>query len=302
MDNIKSKIVITGGLGFIFSHVTEYFVKKGWEVIVIDDLSEGSHPEIVDGSFRFIEQDCANTKIQDVIIQENPDYIIHASAISSVDFSIKDPEYTLKQNILSTVNVFEAARFCNNLKKLLYVSTDEVYGECDELKDETSIIFPKNPYSASKAVGSLLRLAYDNTYFGIKNKTCETRFCNVFGERQDNRKILPLIKESIETGKVLPLHNGGGAYREYIYVKNIPPLMELLLEKGDRTYNVTLNEGFTVSELINKCQEITGKTIKTTESHRPGMDMKYQMDSTRLKELGWKPLYTFEEGIKKYLC
>lgn len=302
MDNTKPKIVITGGMGFIFSHVSEYFVNKGWEVIVIDDLSVGSHPEIKNDKFKLVEMDCANTSVQDLIITENPDYIIHAAAISSVDFSIKDPEYTLKQNILSTINIFEAARFCRNLKKLLYVSTDEVYGECDDLKDETSIIFPKNPYSASKAVGSLLRLAYDNTFLDIKNKTCETRFCNVFGDRQDNRKILPIIKECIETGKVLPLHNGGGAYREYIYVKNIPPLMELLLEKGDRTYNVTLNEGFTVTELIKKCEEVTGKKIEVTESHRPGMDMKYQMDATRLKDLGWKPLFTFEEGLKEYLC
>lgn len=111
MDNTKYKVVITGGLGFIFSHVTEYFVKKGWDVLVIDDQSVGSHPEIINDSFRYLELDCADTKVQDVIIKENPDYIIHASAISAVDFSIQDPEYTLKQNILSIINVFEGARF-----------------------------------------------------------------------------------------------------------------------------------------------------------------------------------------------
>lgn len=301
MDNTKYKVVITGGLGFIFSHVTEYFVKKGWDVLVIDDQSVGSHPEIINDSFRYLELDCADTKVQDVIIKENPDYIIHASAISAVDFSIQDPEYTLKQNILSIINVFEGARFCTNLKKLLYVSTDEVYGECEEKKNEGDIIFPKNPYAASKAVGSLLRLAYDNTYQHMKDKTCETRFCNVFGNRQDNRKILSVIKESLETGKKVPIHNGGTGYREYIYVKNIPPVIDLLLEKGDRTYNVTLNEGFTVDQLVQRCQDLTGKTVETTESHRPGMDMIYQMDASRLKELGWEPLYTFDEGIREYL-
>lgn len=297
----KTKIIITGGLGFIFSWVVEYFVKKGWHVIVIDDLSVGSHREIIDGSFAFYEKDCVDFSTQDLIVREDPDYIVHASAISDVDFSIQDPEFTLKQNILSSINVFEAARFCPNLKKLLYVSTDEVYGECDTLKTESDIIFPKNPYSASKAVGSLLRLAYDNTYNFLKDKTCETRFCNVFGDRQDTRKILPKIKEAIEQDSVIPVHNQGKGYREYIYIKNIPPVIDLLLEKGDRTYNVTTNDGFTVSELIKKCSEITGKEIKTTESHRPGMDMKYQMDNSRLVELGWKPLYTFEEGIKEYL-
>lgn len=301
MEHTQPKIVITGGLGFIFSHVTEYFVKKGWDVYVIDDLSMGSHPEIVDGSFTFIEFDCAETKVQDIICKINPEYIIHAAAISAVDFSIKDPELTLKQNILANINVFEAARFCDNLKKFLYVSTDEVYGECEYKKDEGDIIFPKNPYAASKAVGSLLRLAYDNTYQSIKDKTCETRFCNVFGHRQDNRKILSVIKEAIETGKTVPVHNGGTGSREYIYIKNIPPLIDLILEKGDRVYNVTLNDSFTVNELIAKAKEITGVDIKTTESHRPGMDEKYQMTSDRVKELGWKPLYSFEEGLAEYL-
>lgn len=301
MESIKPKICITGGVGFIFSHVTEYFVKKGWDVLVIDDLSEGSHPEIIDGSFRFIQMDCADTKVQDVIIAEQPDYIIHAAAISDVDFSIRDPEYILKQNINANINIFEGARFCHKLKKLLYVSTDEVYGECEVRKTEADIIFPRNPYSLSKAMGSLARLAYDNTYLSIKDKTCETRFCNVFGGRQDPRKILGRIKKSLEDDTAIPVHNGGTGYREYIYVKNIPPLLDMLLEKGDRVYNVTLNDGFTVQDLIKKCSEVVGKEIQTTEAHRPGMDEKYQMNNTRIKELGWTPLYTFEEGLKEYL-
>ena len=301
MVNTQPKLVITGGLGFIFSHVTEYFVKKGWQVIVLDDLSMGSHKEIVDGSFTFYEIDCASEVVQDIIIKENPDYIIHAAAISDVDYSIRNPDTLLKQNILANINVFEAARFCSNLKKLMYVSTDEVYGECEVLKSETDIIFPKNPYSASKATGSLLRIAYDNTYLTIKDKTCETRFCNVFGGRQDTRKILSRIKKSIEDETAVPVHNGGTGYREYIYIKNIPPLLDMLLEKGHRVYNVTTNDGFTVQELIKKCSEVVGKPILTTESHRPGMDERYQMDNSRIKELGWTPLYTFEEGLREYL-
>lgn len=301
MESTKPKLVITGGVGFIFSSVTEHFVRKGWDVLVLDDLSEGSHPEIIDGSFRFIEMDCASTDVQDLIITENPEYIIHAAAISDVDFSIRDPEYTMKQNTDASINVFEAARFCSNLKKLLYVSTDEVYGECEVKKDETDIIFPRNPYSASKAFGSLLRLAYDNTYFSMQGKTCETRFCNVFGKRQDSRKVLARIKQSLEDGSPIPVHNGGTGYREYIYVKNIPPLLDMLLEKGDRVYNVTLNDGYTVENLIKKCSEVTDKEITITEAHRPGMDAIYQMDSTRVRELGWTPLYTFEEGLKEYL-
>lgn len=306
METTKPKLLITGSLGFIFSHVAEYFIQKGWYVIGLDDLSVGSHPELllewgVYENFKFIQIDCADINTQDVIIQEEPDYIIHASAISAVDFSIKDPEYTLRQNCLSTINVFEGARHLKNLKKLLIVSTDEVYGECEERKTEDAIIFPRNPYAISKAFNSIMRTGYDNTYLTIKDKTCETRFCNVFGERQDDRKVLSRIKKSLEEDTPIPVQNGGKGKREYIYIKNIPPVIELLLEKGDRTYNVTTNDLYSVNELTKKCEEVTGKVAKTTEAHRPGMDMIYQMDNTRLKELGWKPLYTFQEGLKEYL-
>lgn len=307
MENTKRKIIITGGLGFIFSHVTEYFLKKGYKVVVIDDLSAGSHPELLpqlseNKNFKFYEMDVADYGVVDMIIKEQPDYIIHAASISDVDFSIKDPNFTVKTNVLGMINVFEAARQLPDLIKLLYVSTDEVYGECEYKKSEEDIIFPKNPYAVSKAFGSLLRLGYDNTYQTLKKKTCETRFCNVFGERQDERKVLSRIKKSLAENTPIPVQNGGKGYREYIYVKNIPPVVDLILQKGWRTYNVTLNDGFTVEELIKKAEEATGLFAKTTEAHRPGMDMKYQMTSDRLiNELGWQPLYSFEEGLREYL-
>lgn len=296
-----SKVLITGGLSFIFSHVTEYFVKKGYEVVVIDNESVGSHPEIIDGSFKYYKLDVESPEAREIIVYEQPDYIIHAAAISDVDYSINNPDDTLQKNNQATINVFEAARRCPELKKLVYISTDEVYGECEHRKTEDEIIFPKNPYSCSKAFGSLVRLTYDNSYHELKDKTAETRFCNVFGDRQDTRKIMPLIKKALQTGESIPLHNEGTGFREYIHVSNIPPAVELVMLKGDRVYNVTLNDGLTVHQLIQKAEEVTGKTIKTHATNRPGMDLKYQMDNTRIKELGWVPLTTFEEGLKQYL-
>ena len=228
----KPKILITGGLGFIFSHVTEYFVRKGWKVVVIDNLSDGSHPEIVDGSFVHHNMHMAEPEVMDLILKENPDYVIHAAGISDVDYSIREPYRTLKKNAYGIFHAFEACRNLPNLKKFIYVSTDEVYGECEELKSETDILAPRNPYSASKAIGSLLHIAYENTYPTLKGKIAETRFCNVFGPRQDTRKILPIIKRALETGEPVPVFDVGGSYREYIYVVNIPPAVELILEKG----------------------------------------------------------------------
>jgi len=296
------KVLITGGLGFIFSHVTEYMVAKGYEVVVIDNLSEGSHPEIENGKFKLYQEDATTSRAYDIILFENPHYIIHAAAYSDVDGSIKKPVKIFNNNFDSTLNVFEAARKCSNLRKLVYVSTDEVYGECGHKKKEDEIIFPKNPYACSKAFGSLLRLTYDNTYPELKDKTAETRFCNVFGPRQDERKILPLVKKSIETGESIGVHNGGKGYREYIYVKNIPEVVELIMLKGNRTYNVTLNDGYTVEGLIKEVEKLTDKTVETHETNRPGMDLKYQMDNSRILALGWKPRYNFIQGLTEYLC
>ncbi len=300
-EDKRPKILITGGLGFIFSHVTEYYVKKGWNVVVIDNQSEGSHPEIIDGSFKYHNFHVADPKVVDIILRENPDYVIHAAAISDVDYSIRESYRTLKKNIMMNINVFDACRQLKNLKKFIYVATDEVYGECDHKKREDEVMSPRNPYSCSKATGSLIRIAYDSTYSELKNKTAETRFCNVFGPRQDERKIMGAIKKSLKTGDSIPLHNEGTGFREYIYVKNIPPAVDLILEKGNQVYNVTLNNGYTVRQLLQKVEEVTGNKINTYSNNRPGMDMKYQMDNSRILGLGWEPLYTFEEGLKEYL-
>lgn len=297
----KEKIVITGGAGFIFSHVVDHFVEKGWKVMVIDNLSEGSHPELIPDweakGVIFVEMNVADPEVIDVVLGFNPTYVVHAAAYSDVDVSIQEPMAILSGNIMANINMFEAARLLPKLKKFIYVSTDEVYGECETRKTESDIIFPKNPYSCSKAVGSLLRLTYDNTYSVLRDKTAETRFCNVFGPRQDERKILGRIKK----GDTIPVHNGGSGYREYIYVKNIPPAIELILLHGNRTYNVTMNDGYTVNELIKEAEEATGKKYKTKRGVRPGMDLKYQMDATRIRELGWKPDYSFQDGLIEYL-
>lgn len=308
MDSIaKKKILITGGLGFIFSHVTEYFLNSPqYEVFVIDALYAGSHSDLLYDFKKlgliFSQFNVAEPFVIPMIRDFDPDYIIHAAAISDVDASIHEPLKTIKQNNDATINVFEAARQCPNLKKLLYVSTDEVYGECDHPKTEEEIIFPRNPYSLSKAFGSLMRLTYDNTFYELRDKTCETRFCNVFGPRQDARKIIPAIKEAMNGGKPLNLHNEGAGFRQFIHVDEIPPLMELLLEKGTRTYNITSGEGYTVRYLISLAEELTGKKVPTVRSERVGMDIRYEMSSERIrKEFGWTPKKDFRERLRLYL-
>lgn len=298
----NTSLIITGGLGFIFSHVTEHFVQKGWNVTVIDNLSEGSHPELIGDSFKFIELDVSDEKIIKTIVDINPDYIIHAAAYSDVDKSITSPMEIIRQNTLGNLYLFEAARLTTTLKRLLYVNTDEIFGECEVLKKEEDLMFPRNPYSASKATGALYRYAYDNSYPELKDKTAETRFCNIFGPRQDSRKVIPRIIHSLKTGELMPVHNKGTGQREYLYVKNIPSIMETILLKGHRTYNITNNDLFSVNEIIKIIEDISGKIVPKTEGHRAGMDEIYQMSSERVRsEFNWIPEYSFEEGLKELL-
>lgn len=305
------KVLITGGLGFIFSHVTEYFVKRGYEVVVIDNCSTGSHPEIVNGSFKFYNADLSEPDAYKIIIEEKPNWIIHAAAITDVDFSIANPRRTIENNVMATLNVFKGAkqlesdyspgRGVTGFEKLLYVNSDEVYGECEEKKTEEDMMFPRNPYSASKAMCSFIRTSYDVTFSPLKDKTAEIRMCNVFGPRQDTRKIMPnLLKAVRDSNYSVSLQEEGIGYREYLYVKNIPPIIELILEKGNRVYNITNNDGFTVNELIKKFESMTGKRIKTHPATRPSHDRFYRMNNERLKSLGWNPLYNFEQGLSEY--
>lgn len=295
-------ILITGGLGFIFSHVTEYYVKKGWNVVVIDNLSEGSNPQIIDGSFTHVNAHMAKVEAIDTIIREQPDYIVHAAAITDVDYSIREPRRTLEKNIRGEIHAFEAARNLPNLKKIMYVSTDEIYGECDHAMREDEMLAPRSPYACSKAAGSLMKSTYENTYPALKGRVAEIRPCNIFGPRQKPEKILARIKLSLKTGEPIPLHNGGVGYREFLYVKDVPSAVDFILEKSNGVYNVGAGNGYTVLELIRKAEEIRGKKILTTPHHRSGMDMKYQTDTSKIMSLGWKPAYTFEEGLREYFA
>jgi len=296
----KRKILITGGLSFIFSYVTEYFVQKEWDVVVIDNCSTGSNPQICDGSFVHHNVDFCTKKGYELAIKENPDYFIHAAAQTDVDYSILHPGETLRNNALSTFNAFEAARDMPHLRKFMYVATDEVYGDHDVRKSEEDALLPQNPYSSSKAIGSLLREAYENTYPQLTGKIVELRSCNCFGYRQDIAKIIPQLVQSALVGSSVPIHNDGVGYREFIYVENIPPIVELLLKEGEGPYNIS-GHGTTVRDLVQTVEKIVDKEIKTYPAVRVGMDQYYKMDDSRLRALGYTPRFSFEEGLQRTL-
>ena len=301
MASLKMKVLITGGLGFIGSHVTEWFVKEGYDVTVIDGCFSYSHREILDGSFKFINADLAQEDAWRLIVDADPEYIIHMAAMTDVDYALANPRLTIENNVDCTLNVFKAAKRLKNLEKLLYVNTDEVYGECEYPKSEEELLFPRNPYSASKAMCSFIRTSFDTSYEPLKDKTAEVRMCNIFGPRQDTRKILPLLLHAVKTGDAIPLQEGGAGYREYLHVSNVAPALQLVLERGNRVFNLTAEECFTVKELIKTVEEITGVKINTFPALRPSMDRWYRMDNSRIKELGWHPEISFMNGLVRYI-
>ena len=274
------KILITDGLGFIFSHVTEYFASKDCEVFVIDNLSDGSHPELLEKWANlpiFFHKSDINDICDWDLRTTKFDYIIHAAAESNVDKSIKDQKAFLHSNILGTYALLEFVRqFQPDLKQFLYINTDEVYGSSEEYKDPfQNPTMPSNPYSASKASGGAFCWAYQNTY-GLPIQ--EVRMCNIVGQRQATTKLVPRIIDCIENDRPIPVYDGGAQTREYMDVRDVSPLIEAVLQDGrGNIHNLTFNQELTTLEVIQTVADILGKQPKIEHATRPGHDQRYRM-------------------------
>ena len=276
------RILITGGLGFIFSYVAEYFANKGHRVTVLDNLSDGSHPELLE-KWQDLQIEVTKGDVNDIQEMQKQwlgigfDIIIHAAAESNVDKSIDNQKAFLQSNVYGTYSMLEYARqFADPLRKFLYINTDEVYGAtehwCDPHKHPTS---PSNPYSASKASGGSFCWAYHNTY-GIPMQ--EVRMCNIIGQRQATTKLLPRVLYCIQNDEPIPVYDGGSQSREYMDVRDVPPLIEAVLEnRKEDIYNLTFNQEHTTMEVIAAAAKALGKKPRLMEATRPGHDQRYRM-------------------------
>jgi len=292
---MKSKhILITGGLGFIFSHVTEYFASRGHKVTVIDNVSAGSHPELEeewkDSEITLIKADINSFELQwlahgdpnldchsgDEISEKGrgPDIIIHAAAESDVDKSIHNQKAFLHSNVNGTLAMLEFARNWG-CKQFLYINTDEVYGSRNEWCTPEMVIQPANPYSASKAAGGHMCWAYANTY-GLNMQ--EVRMCNIIGQRQATTKLLPRLIDRIQNGEEMPIYDGGTNTREYMDVRDVAPLLERVLESEmNAIFNLTSNQEMSILEVLEAVERALDKKAKITPSSRPGHDTRYRM-------------------------
>ena len=321
--NFEKKVLITGGAGFIGSHVVRLFVTKypNYEIFNLDKLTYAGNLENLKDvenkpNYTFIKGDIVDSEfIQSLFEKYKFDGVIHLAAESHVDRSISNPMEFIQTNIVGTVNLLNAAKSIwkdNFENKLFYhISTDEVYGSLGQegLFTEETAYDPHSPYSASKASSDHLVRAYNDT-FGLP--TVISNCSNNYGGNQFPEKLIPLFINNIINNKQLPVYGEGINIRDWLYVVDHANAIDVIFHKGKigETYNIGGNNEWKNIDLIKAlCKvmdEKLGRELGTSEKlityivDRAGHDLRYAIDSSKLqKELDWKPSLQFEEGLEK---
>ena len=313
------KIVLTGGCGFIGHHFAEYIHKHtDWDIIIFDKLTYASmglnrlrnNNLLYSKRVKIYTIDICN-EISEGIKKEignDIDYIVHMAAETHVDNSIKEPEKVIRNNVLSTVSLLEWARTLNHLKIFFYFSTDEVYGPAlgDTLYKEWDRHRPTNPYSASKSAAENICISYENTY---KLPLMIVNVMNAFGERQHVEKFIPLCIKKILNNEIIQIHSYPdkiqSGTRFYIHAQNIANAVLFLIQNGKigEKYNISGEKEVSNLELAQLIATYIGTELKYEmvdfHSNRPGHDLRYGLDGTKIQELGWCSNVDFEKSLEK---
>lgn len=303
-----TKILITGGAGFIGSNFVKYINDKypDYEIVNFDLLTYCGNLENLKGiefndNYSFVKGNIAdNDLVADTI--KGCDYVVNFAAESHVDRSIKDPEIFIKSNVLGTQVLLNAA-LNEGIEKYVQISTDEVYGSLGQTGyfTEETPLQPNSPYSASKASGDLITRAYYQTFEMPVNIT---RCSNNYGPYQFPEKLIPLMISNALENKDLPVYGDGKNIRDWLHVYDHCTAIDLVLHDGKpgEVYNIGGNnekKNIEIVKLILKYLDKDDSLIKFVDD-RLGHDRRYAIDSTKIQEeLGWKPKYTFETGIKE---
>ena len=317
------KILVTGGAGFIGSNFIQYVLDKDQSIALIlnlDLLTYAGNLENLKSvennpRYQFVQGDICDAELVDQIFTKYEiDTVVHFAAESHVDRSITDPQIFLKTNILGTQVLLDTAKkhwnlhpedkYCREYRpgvKYLQVSTDEVYGALGKtgMFMETTPLSPNSPYSASKASADLFVRAYHET-FGLPVNI--TRCSNNYGPYQFPEKLIPLMIHNCMEDKKLPVYGDGMQIRDWLHVKDHCAAIYTVLQKSvdGEIYNVGGNNEKANIEIVKLILHELGKSEELIEyvADRPGHDRRYAIDNTKITtQLGWKPFYTFEQGI-----
>ena len=313
----KNIYLVTGGCGFIGSHVIDELLKDTSieRIINIDKLGVGSDINNVAADPRVVNYyiDICNEEIYNIFKKHKPGYIIHLAAESHVDRSISDPLSFVNSNVIGTGNILECIRNIVPEARMVHVSTDEVYGHLnfdDEPFLETTPLDPRSPYSASKAGSDVLALSYKNTY---NMDITVTRCCNNYGPKQHDEKLIPTVLRTLLNGKKVPVYGNGKNMREWIYVADhAKALIEILRTEAPMSvYNIY---GKTRSQNIKLINEIVVELINIDKKYskgyeiedyvefvtdRPGHDLCYKMSSIYDDITALKQQENFNTGLVK---
>lgn len=318
---MSKKILITGGAGFIGSHVVRLFVNKypEYEIYNLDKLTYAGNLENLkdiesNPNYTFVKGDIVDTAFVNELFQQHAfNGVIHLAAESHVDRSILDPLSFVKTNVLGTVNLLQAFKTYSNIKEDLFyhISTDEVYGELGETGKfvETTPYDPNSPYSASKASSDHFVRAYHTT-FGIN--TILSNCSNNYGSHQFPEKLIPLFVHNIKNNKPLPVYGKGENVRDWLWVEDHARAIDVIFHHGEigETYNIGGNNEWKNIDLIKLMCKIMDQKLGRNNgdseklinyvTDRAGHDFRYAIDSSKLmNELGWMPSVTFEQGLEK---